>query len=442
MEIKEFKKWLIEIGEDDNQLYIEAMKCYQIEAYKASFLYSYLAFMNHIKNLILDYSGVPKKFSSSESDEDKRLNLWTKRIQKLENEDMWENETFNFINEGSTTNIFLLKDDIRNEFLQKRGLRNVAAHNKQRMIDCSTVEDLWSFLSYSFTYFVVDGSVDVLKERFIKSQRYLESKKHKKECDEIYKIYKKLKKNDQKNFFTWITNEIEKYVETSLNHGDFSDFRTLFLEKVFEQINAQEYKWIENTTNKFTFYVALTNTQFNAIFNELTEFREDFYSMDKNKLLLILIYFGYDEKVNYLLKEVFTDNYKNEWLEIVLFLASSLQEPYFDNEILNIIDKLQIIPKKIKEIEKLLYSYPLGTNNNEQFRKQANKDYIDSTQFFNNRGLINIFMLQKKQNILPNEVGDRLVKTCKKIIQDGDENEEMYKLLQSNYSIYNWLKKS
>ena len=54
MDIKQFKKWLIDNGLEEDDLFSEALKCYQIEAYKASFLYSYLGFVNFIKEIILN----------------------------------------------------------------------------------------------------------------------------------------------------------------------------------------------------------------------------------------------------------------------------------------------------------------------------------------------------------------------------------------------------
>lgn len=48
MEIKKFKQWLIENEYEEDELFVQSIKCFQIEAYKAAYLYSYLALINYI----------------------------------------------------------------------------------------------------------------------------------------------------------------------------------------------------------------------------------------------------------------------------------------------------------------------------------------------------------------------------------------------------------
>lgn len=64
MELKEFKKWLIENEFEKNDLFLESIKCYQIESYKAAFLYSYLGFIECIRKNIIGYKGIPKSVKS------------------------------------------------------------------------------------------------------------------------------------------------------------------------------------------------------------------------------------------------------------------------------------------------------------------------------------------------------------------------------------------
>ena len=90
MEVREFKKWLIDNNLDNDELYQESLKCYQVEAYKAAYIFSYLANHKYIAKLAIDYNGIPTNFMSKCSDENKRAVDWQKCIDSLKDEDMWE----------------------------------------------------------------------------------------------------------------------------------------------------------------------------------------------------------------------------------------------------------------------------------------------------------------------------------------------------------------
>ena len=57
MDIREFKKWIIENHFEENDLFQEALICYNNRAYKAAYMFSYLAFTNYMRYLIIDYEG-------------------------------------------------------------------------------------------------------------------------------------------------------------------------------------------------------------------------------------------------------------------------------------------------------------------------------------------------------------------------------------------------
>lgn len=48
MDIREFKKWIIENHFEENDLFQEALICYNNRAYKAAYMFSYLAFTNYM----------------------------------------------------------------------------------------------------------------------------------------------------------------------------------------------------------------------------------------------------------------------------------------------------------------------------------------------------------------------------------------------------------
>lgn len=56
MELREFKHWLIDNDFESNELYQKAIKCYQVEAYKAAYLYTYLANIQYVTDLVLSYN--------------------------------------------------------------------------------------------------------------------------------------------------------------------------------------------------------------------------------------------------------------------------------------------------------------------------------------------------------------------------------------------------
>ena len=49
MVVKQFKQWLVGNDLDNNELFNESIKCYQVEAYKAAYLFSYLGFIDYFK---------------------------------------------------------------------------------------------------------------------------------------------------------------------------------------------------------------------------------------------------------------------------------------------------------------------------------------------------------------------------------------------------------
>lgn len=120
------------------------------------------------------------------------MEKWKERLKKLDSEDKWEEETFNFIKEGKESNIFRLKDAIRNEFIQKRDLRNVCAHNKTRSIEDTSVEDLWDFIVCTKPFIEVNGTLEMLIQKFIKILRFTSKEEYNNSIANIVNDYSKL----------------------------------------------------------------------------------------------------------------------------------------------------------------------------------------------------------------------------------------------------------
>ncbi|HFI0048626.1 TPA: hypothetical protein ACGOSV_001114 [Streptococcus suis] len=175
MELREFKHWLIDNGFEENELYLESIKCYQVEAYRAAYIFSYLANHKYISEVIIKYRGVPKSFERNCPDEDVRSTNWQKKVSLLKNEDSWEEEVNNLINadiNGKAGNIFALHDNIRRYFPEMRNLRNIAAHAKERRITESTVQELWNNIVYLYPNFVINGSKDDWLDEFNQLVQY------------------------------------------------------------------------------------------------------------------------------------------------------------------------------------------------------------------------------------------------------------------------------
>ena len=174
MEVREFKKWLIDNNLDNDELYQESLKCYQVEAYKAAYIFSYLANHKYIAKLAIDYNGVPSNFMSKCADEDKRRSDWQKCVHSLKDEDKWEKTVNdNLIQVKEDSNIFKLPSKIKEKYSHMRVLRNNAAHAKDRKISESTVIELWNEIEYTLPYFEINGTIEAWLDELDKRVKYL-----------------------------------------------------------------------------------------------------------------------------------------------------------------------------------------------------------------------------------------------------------------------------
>lgn len=431
MDIKQFKKWLIDNGLEEDDLFSEALKCYQIEAYKASFLYSYLGFVNFIKEIILNYKGVPEKIKAVNGNDAEKN--WKNKIKGLDSEDQWETKTFTFIVMGTEKNIFLLKDSIRNEFIQKKGLRNVCAHNKQRKIAINTVEDLWDFIEYSKPYFVINGTVKMLKDQFAKIIKFIEKEKYEEKVEEIYQYYIQLQTTDKKEFFAYIT----EYIEEAISFAELDNLECvdILLGKIFRQISPEEYKWINNNELELYFRLNIDNYKKALDIQQMREFA--YYN--SNQFTYILVCFGNDKSNRTIMRQIYIDSQKETWWRILANLAGHQYEFDLDEDLIEII--------KDEEIDWIFNDYinPLYHYKTREGRKKQT-DTFDYTYFENRQGYIKIILLLIKLGIVNSENGNELLKRCKKLIS-LDYNDEsicsnyykMYEFLTRDVPLFKWL---
>ena len=230
MEIREFKKWLIDNGFADDELYQESLKCYQVEAYKAAYIFSYLANHKYIAKLAIDYRGIPSNFMSTCPQQDIKEAQWEERIKSLQNEDEWE-KTVNdiLIQAKEADNVFRLPDKIKQICSQMRRLRNNAAHAKDRLITESTVLELWNDIEYIYPYFVINGTIDAWLDEIDKVAKY--SNNDSKYLDEIFDKFNNFS-IDNKSIV--IKSLIKKYLIDSDYDEEYPDIIITFLSNVFQ----------------------------------------------------------------------------------------------------------------------------------------------------------------------------------------------------------------
>ncbi|MBC6977033.1 hypothetical protein FOA39_03630 [Streptococcus cristatus] len=232
MEVREFKKWLIDNGFEDDELYQESLKCYQVEAYKAAYIFSYLANHKYIARLAIDYRGTPSNFMSDcpENKQDIKEARWEEKIKSLQNEDEWE-QTVNdiLIQAKDTNNVFRLPDKIKQKYSHMRSLRNNAAHAKDRLISESTVLELWNEIQYTNPYFVINGTIDAWLDKLDKVVKY--SNNDSKYLDELLDKFNNFSV-DNKSFV--IKSLIKKYLIVPDYDEEYPNIIVTLLSKVFQ----------------------------------------------------------------------------------------------------------------------------------------------------------------------------------------------------------------
>ena len=260
MEVREFKKWLIDNGFEDDELYQESLKCYQVEAYKAEYIFSYLANHKYIAKLAIDYRGIPSNFMSTCPQHDIREAQWEERIKSLKNEDEWE-KTVNdiLIQAKEADNVFRLPDKIKQICSQMRRIRNNAAHAKDRLITESTVLELWNEIQYTYPYFVINGTIDAWLDELDKVVKY--SNKDSKYLDDLFDQFDNFSV-DNKSIV--IKSLIKKYLIDSDYNEEYPNIIINFLSKVFQDnkyskqisksFSEEEEIYLYICTGKYSFH--------------------------------------------------------------------------------------------------------------------------------------------------------------------------------------------
>lgn len=135
-------------------LFNESLLCYSIKANRASLLFSYLAFLTIIKEIII----------SSKKPDDIGQSRWDQIIKELNNEDKWEKRVFEELTNSSTP-IFNISESIRQQIKFWKDRRNDCAHFKENEINNTHVEIFWSFLESNLSKITIEGGkLNLLKK--------------------------------------------------------------------------------------------------------------------------------------------------------------------------------------------------------------------------------------------------------------------------------------
>jgi len=152
----EIETWIAQqnFGHIVSSLFSESIICYKSGAYKASYIFSYLAFLTILKERVLTGN------KPSQVDE----KYWQKCIAELRNEDSWEKRVIEIVkNRGKI--LFQIDDQLANHVSNYwKDRRNDCAHNKSNIGDAALTESFWSFLKVNLYKFSLIGSKEAILE--------------------------------------------------------------------------------------------------------------------------------------------------------------------------------------------------------------------------------------------------------------------------------------
>lgn len=151
------EKWLETINPSVNvtDLFGESIVCYKAGAYRASLLYSYLAFLTILKERLI----------SSNKPTHTPVGMWDDLIHNIQKENRWEESVYEST-QNATQPIFQTPEHIRLQIKYWKDRRNDSAHYKQNEINEHHVEAFWSFVKSNLSKITVEGGKESLINKF------------------------------------------------------------------------------------------------------------------------------------------------------------------------------------------------------------------------------------------------------------------------------------
>jgi len=143
-------------SEKVNKLIHESVICYKHGAFRASLLFSYLAFITFLKETIIQ-SKKPDLIPQGR---------WNNIQNELQDDDKWEKRVFDELSNSSSP-LFNIKEDIRQQIKYWKDRRNDCAHFKSNEIESHHVESFWSFLKSNLSKITIEGGKANLIKKFV-----------------------------------------------------------------------------------------------------------------------------------------------------------------------------------------------------------------------------------------------------------------------------------
>ena len=146
-----FESWINSqsINREARELFEEAFVCYRASAYRATLLFSYLAFQMILRRRLLS-ADHPQAIDDEQ---------WNQILDNLRDDDSWDPKVFETTQMKSPRNVFDISEDLRNQVVFWKNRRNDCAHSKSNAITFAHVEAFWQFIKSNLARFVVEGSM-------------------------------------------------------------------------------------------------------------------------------------------------------------------------------------------------------------------------------------------------------------------------------------------
>ncbi len=326
-------------SEDAKEIFAESSKCFSVGAYRASFIMSYLGFQIVLKERILKNTKEPKEISST---------LWSEISGKLRDDNTWDDVVSEVVKRKNPARIFLINDDIAEQYLYFRRIRNACAHAKSNIISYSHVETFWLFMQSNINRFIINGGTEGLMERII---RHYDPSFTRPNSDispivEDINTYMEFAKIPDFLMEAYHFFDKEVFIDSTFSKGKHG---CDFWEKVIFSTNGDLvkafYEFIKRDWSIFfSFIDSYPERLIYALETGTEEFKRNFW---------------YEQ-----LRKIFRGSYENQWLILnLLFKNGIIPEEEKERLLYKIIDTKEIPPEEVVEFLKTTDYFKLLKNN-------------------------------------------------------------------------------
>ena len=357
----EVEYWVEEqrFSKDVQVLFEESIICYKAGAYRSSFLTSYLAFLQVIKERLLE----------GERPVDAKEGHWKNIIDSIQKEDTWEsgiNTALSQKNSEKTKNLFFsISNNVMEDLKYFRRRRNDCAHAKSMMINNSHVESFWLFLYTYLPKIVINGGKEALLMEIEKFFDYTYTNPNKNHDYLIDKIRETIDPNEMNEFYSRLIEIADYSIDEFFEDYSGEAARVkLFWKDIFmkgnEQIREGLIEYLKKDEFHFTVF-AINNPNVLEYFSKDDSLIRRIW-MDK----LYVVLSKYFEPLDHwpLISHLIGNK----------FLADEEIELLIDKLVLQFVKNNDVDP--YKEHLSLINAYGFGHKLKEQILSILSKDYV------------------------------------------------------------------